>query len=752
MPVTSLTIPTGYAEKTDLMDKIASHPDHRPGDPTRAEDPAGRQDSPAHHAFPRQYARTRRFSLGVPRDFTLAPDGRSALFLRTRGPEDPVSCLWLRDADGEHLLADPTDLGSGGDGDLPEAERIRRERARERASGIVGYGTDAAVRRVVFTLDAALWTFDLPAGPGGVRPRPVPTPGPVVDPRPDPLGHRVAYVSGGALHVVELDSGADVTLAEPEGPEVTYGLAEHVAAESMHRHRGHWWAPDGERLLAARVDTTAVQRWWIADPADPARKPREVAYPAAGTTNADVSLHVLGTDGSRTEVVWDRAAFEYLTAAGWDTHGPLLGVQSRDQRTLRVLGCDPATGATRVLHEQRDPAWVELVPGTPARTASGALVHVADLGTTRRLTVDGRPVTPEGLQVDGVVGVDGESVLFIGIDEPTESHLWAYEPDPAGSADGTGRVVRLSEGPGLHTGQRAGTGLLLHSHTEDGHEVRLSAGGLRLPVACLAAAPVVRPHPVWLRAGEHALRTALLLPSWYEPGAGPLPVLLAPYGGPAMRVALRARTGLLCQAQWFAEEGFAVVIADGRGTPGRGPVWEKTVHLDTLSAPVEDQVGALLAAAEHCPDLDLGRVAIRGWSFGGSLATMAVLRRPDVFHAAVCGAGPSDQRLYDTHWRERFLGRPDEDPAAYVRSSPITEAASLSRPLLLVHGLADDNVVPAHTLRMSAALLAAGRPHQVLPLSYATHSPMDDVVVEGLMRHEVDFLRTALNAAPLPSV
>jgi dipeptidyl-peptidase 4 len=141
--------------------------------------------------------------------------------------------------------------------------------------------------------------------------------------------------------------------------------------------RGYWWSPDGTRLLAARVDTTAVQRWWICDLADPARPPREIAYPAAGTANADVSLQVLGLDGARAELSWDRVAFEYVATAGWDAHGPLISVQSRDQRTLRVLAADPETGATTLLHEQRDAAWVQLIAGTPARTASGALVTPA---------------------------------------------------------------------------------------------------------------------------------------------------------------------------------------------------------------------------------------------------------------------------------------------------------------------------------------------------------------------------------------
>lgn len=554
--------------------------------------------------LPRQLARTQRFSLGLPRSFTLLPDGSGVLFLRTRGPEDRTGCLWLRDAAGERLLVDPSTL-AGAAGELPEAERVRRERAREHSGGIVAYSADAAVRTVAFALDGTLWMLGLD---GGRPARRLPTAGPVVDPRLDPTGHRVAYVTGGALHVVET-TGADLAAAEPEHEDITYGLAEHVAAESMHRYRGYWWSPDGEHLLAARVDTTPVQRWWIGDPANPHRPPRAVPYPAAGTANADVSLHVLGLDGERTEVRWDRAGYEYLATAGWDAHGPLLGVQSRDQRTLRVLAADPDSGATRPLHEQRDPAWVQLIPGTPARTATGTLVHTADEGDTRRLTVDGEPVTPPGLQLRYVVSVDGESVLFVASDEPTEQHLWSYDPRAGG-------LRRISAEPGVHSGQRAGGTVLLESAVDGRRTFRLLMDGARpgagrdgagpehaapgsagpdgarwdgagpagadpestvpkgagprrvLPVASLAAEPVTPPRVTWLRAGERQLRTAVLLPSWYEPGGGPLPVLLKPYGGPAAQLVTRACGWAMAEGQWFADEGFAVVIADGRGTRG----------------------------------------------------------------------------------------------------------------------------------------------------------------------------------------
>jgi dipeptidyl-peptidase 4 len=696
--------------------------------------------------FPRQLASTRRFTLGVPRAVTVSADGGRVLFLRTRGGEDPVTCLWRLDlADGggrERLLADPAASWNFGPGDVPEAERVRRERVREQAAGIVAYSADAHCRTVAFALDGRLFVLrvgDDPLEPAGV-PEPVPVAGAVADPRIDPTGQRVAYVTGGALHVTELADGTGRVLAVPEHDDVSYGLAEHVAAESMYRYRGYWWAPDGRQLLAARVDNSPLLCWFIADPANPERPPRAVRYPAAGTANADVTLHVLRLDGTRTEVTWDRVAYEYLAAAGWDSRGPLFSAQSRDQRTVVVLAADAVTGQTSVLHTERDEAWVELAPGTPARTSSGDLVCVCDRGGSRRLVVGRAAVTPDGLHADWVSGTDGEAVYFTATDErdPTERHLWRYDP-------GLG-LSRCSSDPGVHEGEAAGGTVVVLSRTESGATAVVAwRDGSRTAIASLDAEPLLKPRITWLTLGARKLRAALLLPSWYRPGTR-LPVLLSPYGGAAMQRVLRMRGAAFCEDQWFAEKGFAVLVADGRGTPGRGPEWSKSVFGDTLSAPLDDQVDALDAACAQFPDLDRGRVGIRGWSYGGALAAMAVIRRPDVFGAAVSGAAPHDQRLYDTHWRERFLGLPQQNPEEYARSSTMTEAASLTRPLLLIHGMADDNVVVAHTLRMSTALLAAGRPHQVLPLSGATHMPAAGTVSQ-VLRHQLAFLTESLGIA-----
>ncbi len=168
---------------------------------------------------------------------------------------------------------------------------------------------------------------------------------------------------------------------------------------------------------------------------------------------------------------------------------------------------------------------------------------------------------------------------------------------------------------------------------------------------------------------------------------------------------------------------------------------------DLATPPLDDQIDALHAAAQRFDVLDLDRVAIRGWSFGGYLAALAVLRRPDVFHAAIAGAPVTDWRLYDTHYTERYLGHPDDDDAGYEASSLIPLAADLTRPLLLIHGLADDNVVAAHTLRLSSALLAAGRPHEVLPLVGVSHMTPQEQVAENLLLHQLDFLRRSLGLA-----
>ncbi|MFF8473540.1 prolyl oligopeptidase family serine peptidase [Streptomyces sp. NPDC015414] len=698
------------------------------------------------HSFPRRHARTQRFTLGAPRAFAVAPDGSRVAFLRSNSGTDRANSLWVLDpADGsERLAADPAALLQGASEELPPEERARRERSREGGAGIVGHATDAAVELAAFALSGRLFTAELRAGTA----RELRVPGPVIDPRPSPDGRHVAYVARGALRVTGAEGEGDRALAEPETEQVTYGLAEFIAAEEMSRDRGFWWAPGSDRLLVARVDDTPVRRWWIADPAHPERDPNHVAYPAAGTPNADVRLFVLGLDGGRTEVAWDRARYPYLARVHWSEAGaPLILVQARDQRSQLFLAVDPDTGSTRMVHADEDPTWLELFAGVPCWSPSGQLVRIADEGGARVLTVGERPLTGPQLHVRSVLDVTADDVLVTAsageeAASPEIGEIHVYRVNELG-------VERVSQEPGVHSAVRAGDVTVLVSATLDspGTRVQVLRDGKRTAtVTSHAEDPGLSPRVTLIQGGARRIPCAVLMPTDY-PGDTPLPVLMDPYGGPHGQRVVAAHNAYLT-SQWFADQGFAVIVADGRGTPGRSPAWEKEIRDDLAAVVLQDQVDALHALAGDFP-LDLGRVAVRGWSFGGYLAALAVLRRPDVFHAAVVGAPVTDLRLYDTHYQERYLGLPDEQPDVYRRNSLIddaglVDAAEPHRPMMVIHGLADDNVVVAHSLRLSSALLAAGRPHEVLPLSGVTHMTPQETVAENLLRLQLDFLRRSL--------
>ncbi|AVV40666.1 prolyl oligopeptidase family serine peptidase [Streptomyces sp. ID05-04B] len=696
-------------------------------------------------SFPRRHARTQRFTLGAPRSFTVAPDGSRVVFLRSGSGTDRAGALWVLDpADGtERLAADPRALLGGASEDLSTEERARRERSREAGAGIVGYATDAAVELASFTLSGRLFTAELRAGTATE----LPVAGPVIDPRPSPDGRLVAYVAGGALRVVGAEGEDDRAVAEPESDPVSYGLAEFIAAEEMARSRGFWWAPESDRLLVARVDDTPVERWWISDPAQPKRDPRHVHYPAAGTANADVRLFVFGLDGVRTEVVWDRARYPYLARVHWSGAGaPLLLVQARDQRSQLFLAVDTDSGATRMVHADEDRIWLELFPGVPCWSPSGQLVRIADEGGARVLTVGERPLTGDQLHVRAVLDVTADDVLVAasagaGAAAPEVGEVHVYRVNELG-------VERLSQEPGVHGAVRAGNVTVLTSAVLDrpGTVARVLRDGKPVTsVGSCAADPGLSTRVKLVEGGARRIPCAVLMPANHR-GDAPLPVLMDPYGGPHGQRVVAAHNAHLT-SQWFADQGFAVIVADGRGTPGRSPGWEKAVHHDFTVA-LDDQIEALEDLAKSHP-LDLSRVAIRGWSFGGWLAALAVLRRPDVFHAGIAGAPVTDWRLYDTHYTERYLGDPATSPTAYAKSSLVTdeglaEPAEPRRPLMIVHGLADDNVVVAHALRLSSALLAAGRPHEVLPLSGVTHMTPQEQVAENLLLLQVDFLRRTL--------
>lgn len=776
--------------------------------------------------FPRLRARTLRFGCGAPRSAQTVGDGSRALFLRSDGPEDLVTALWLSwfDESGEHhetKLADPRELlGATADSeDVPAEEKARRERAREGGTGIVGYSSDDDGNRIVFTINGRLFLTDIDWNDetGAPEPHTRELAGewldedpamytPVLNPRIAPDGEHVLYTTGSYLMLVDIGGelgdritavyGVSVEDEDGNPAENTWkiGLAEFVAGEEMDRYDGFWWAPDSQHVLFESFDTADEPTWYISDPADPEKRADGRRYPRALTRNADVYLTVItlafdengryaGITGN-ADVDWDREAYEYVAAVHWRRgHDPLVLVQNRRQTRDQVLEVavaadGAALGATRVLEEHANDQWIDLIHGTPVYTPDGRLVcPLNDMAAdTNRLTVDGRPFTPAGWNVRAVLDVTDDDVLAVVQRAPEIAsevpRAWAGS-DAASDAeslfgghdarsfdvvsiDYNGTITPVTTDPGQWTASRGERGIVV-----SGRDMRSARAQMRhilgeqsATISSTAAEPGFAPNVTFTRLGEHQLYTAIIAPSPSSPyaHADKLPVLMKPYGGPGFQQVVASQS-FYWEGQWWADQGFLVVTADGRGTTGRGPSWDREIFEDMKDVTLADQIEAVNALPEAVSRLnadgrrpgvpmpDLDKVCMIGWSYGGFLSALAVLDAPNVFKAACAGAPPTDWTLYDTHYTERYLGL---DPDVYRRNGIVQDAPGLVRPLMLIHGFADDNVTIAHSLRLSQALMASGRPHTFLPLTGITHMTNDETVAENLLTLQRDFLRDAL--------
>lgn len=710
--------------------------------------------------LPAQSARTQNFSLGRPRSFAFSPAG--VLFLRSPKGDDPVQDLWCAPITEEGFGAAycVVDAHADSAGEISPEEAARRERVRERAQGIVAFSVSKAANRVAFSWGDGVGVVDIAPG---AQVRTLATPGALAQPTLSPDGAYVAGVIDGALWVVPVDGSEPTCVAQKEGREgaVTWGLPDFVAAEEMGRTQGFWWAPDSRRLAVTRVDNTALEQWWISAPVDPDRPARPLPYPPAGGVNATVELWTVTLDGQRTRLdltVGTGASHEYLATVQWlDVHRLVVSVMPRDQRALYTVVVPADGGSAWVRYEQHQSPWVDLVPGLPfAYGGEGEHIHLltAEVHANQRtVCLDGAPLGPgqADWSVWGVSGVLTDGPLQVGAYGIPNDTPWA---DASAIINADEAVMY----PGTLTFGKAGAreeAVAVIRETSLDHapvcSIRLMD---REGIPSLTLDDMANPLPQTGVAvygpvhGPGRTRSFLLVPGTWQPSDGPLPVLVNSYGGPHARMVVNDRTRLF-NAAFFAAQGYAVVITDGLGAPGGGMDGEFAIYKN-LHATVQGQIDALDGIDQQFPGvLDRKRVGINGWSYGGYLAARAVLERPDVFKAAISGAPVTDWRLYDTHYTERYLGDPNNDLAAYeaeelARIAQRVDPATWRSRLLLIHGLADDNVVVAHTLRLSASLLAQGLPHEVLPLSDVTHFTPSVTINTNLILHELDFLRRNL--------
>jgi dipeptidyl-peptidase-4 len=694
-------------------------------------------DEDANLKYFRDIAETRSYSLGHPVAPKLTPDGRTVVYLRG-GSRDPVLRLYefpLPSGPERELLTPAQVLGTSEE-KLSAEEKARRERARITLKGFTRFDLSKDGTQLLVSLSGQLYVVNraslkVTALPGKDW----------IDPRFSPDGTAVAAVSAGELHIIDLAAGTSRALTNGATETLSHGTAEFVAQEEMDRSEGYWWAPDSQSLAYQETDESAVEVRHIADPLHPEAAPATFFYPRAGSANAAVRLGVISRVGGATRWVhWDAAAFPYLTRVIWREPGdPLcVSVMDRAQQTSLLLRVDPTTGVTTELLRESDTAWLNLddkavlprwLPGgreflwtTESRGAWQVELRAAD-GQLRRA------LTPLDFIYKGLLKLDaaGGSIYVSGGSDPRESQVWRF---PLAGGAGTA----LTTAPGRHTATFSeDASAFIHSYNlldgAVGTEV-LGAGGTRIATLPSGAEqPPALPNVEFTRTdGDRSFYAALVRPRTFQSGKK-YPVILSVYAGPTTTVVSSSIRAYLAD-QWKADQGYIVVRLDGRGTPFRGRDWERAIRGNLIDVALEDQVTGLQALRRKYPELDLARVGVTGWSFGGYFSAMATIRRPDVFRCGIAGAPVITWENYDTFYTERYLGLPLKDNAAYQVSSVLTYAKQLARPLLLVHGLTDDNVYAQHTLQLADALFMAGKPYEFLPMLGTHMAGSSDPVVQ----------------------
>jgi dipeptidyl-peptidase-4 len=691
-------------------------------------------------------AATRGYSLGIPVDAEPAPDGKALLYLRS-GPRDLAQRLYEYDVatHKERELVTPDALLGGKPEQLSAEEKARRERARISVKGFTHFELSRDGSRILLPLDGRLFVVARPDG----KITALPGEG-WIAPQFSPDGTKVAALRDDDLHVIDIGAKTDKQLTKGAGETLQHGEAEFVAQEEMDRREGFWWSPDSHSIVYEEADLSPVQPSYIGDPAEPWQKPVEFRYPRAGTANAVVRLGVIPVTGGATVwIPWDNKSYPYLVRAGWQKGGPLaFFVENRTQTEGKYFAANAQTGATRLLWTERDAAWITPPPPEPKKVpywfsnGSGFLWMTERNGQAQleRHDANGKllnAVTPADFRFEALLDVDeskGTAIVEGGRDRLSqgvfEVPLAGGAPKPIAAAPGFNSGVfgeqhgMFARAYNLADGSQ-GVDLM----TRDGKEIA------RLP--SVAETPPFMPKPQHFNVGSHDFDALVLTPRNFDPKKK-YPVILSVYGGPAAKTVWAAPRQYF-QQQCMADQGYIVAVSDNRGTPGHDAAWMRAIKNNAIDIPLSEQVEALQALGKRVPQMDLSRTGVFGWSFGGYFSAMATIRRPDVFAAGVAGAPVVDWQDYDTFYTERYMGLPGKNVDGYRKSNVLTYAANLKRPLLIVHGVTDDNVHFQNTMQLTLALLRAGKPYDLLLLP-GTHMLSDDVIRARETERQMEFL------------
>ncbi|MGQ0627501.1 MAG: DPP IV N-terminal domain-containing protein [Phycisphaerales bacterium] len=716
--------------------------------------------------FLTEFAATSRYTLGRPRGIQPTPKGEVVFFMRS-GPRSFVQDLYLFDVTKgeERVFVTAQALLAGGEEQLTQEERARRERLRMTSRGISGFHLSPTGDRLLVPLSGRLFVIDRASG---ARQELVSAQGPAADPQWSPDGLMVAAVRGSEVWVTHVESGEEWAATSGAAGSVSHGSAEFVAQEEMSRFHGYWWSPDSASIVYQRTDTAAVETLYIADPMNPARAPESFPYPRAGRANAEVTLHVAKVERGKATapraIEWDRSRFPYVATVTWSENAPLtILVQNRRQTEQVLLSADTASGETKPLIRESDPAWLNIHESCPVwlKDGSGFLwitdapAGAADLSAVQdmpRLEVRG----PDGSLRSTVTPPGFPLLALLGFDQATGTAWVTASPD--GARVGVYSIACRGV-PGPATEQHTGNGVYGAIFAED-HSTRVvtastlagelswtlrSAAGKPLgALTSVAQAPPFTPalELTRVKIKDADLNAVIIRPRTLEKGRV-YPVINQVYGGPGSNTVNASAMGYLLH-QWIADRGFIVVSIDARGTPRRGRAWERVIKNDVITIPLAEQAEAVQALCARYPEMDKQRIGISGWSFGGYFSAMATMRRPDVFTCGVAGAPVCAWEDYDTHYTERYLDLPESNADGYREGNVETWCKDLRVPLMIVHGTADDNVYFLHALRMTGELFRRGRPFEFVTLPGMTHVVAEPGAVRALQERTVGFFERHL--------
>ena len=686
----------------------------------------------------------------APRSVKLSPDGKLVTVLRNRADDRDRYDLWAIDTTSgkDRMLVDSLKLGTGAA--LSEEEKMRRERLRIGGiKGITAYDWAADGKSILVPLDGDLYLAKL----DGSTKRLTDTPQTEIEARVSRAGHYVSFVRDQNLYVVDIATGHETRITSDGKDALTWGTAEFVAQEELNRFAGHWWAPNDSRIAMQRTDESGVKIVRRASIGAETTTIVEQRYPAAGTPNAKVELWLANPDGSgKVKADLGPDADFYLARVDWAPDSKTLYVQrlSRDQKTLDMLKVDPATGKSSLLFGETSKAWINLHADFRA-LRDGSLIWSSERSGFKHLYryVNGQwtQLTHGDWALESVS--QSHDAGLVGVDEAHHRLFFAANKDDALESQvytidylHPGEPKRLTERGYWNEADMDDTGarlLIARSSPDQPPQVYLADdNGKRLAWISQNALTPDHPYAPYLdshrptefgtiKAADGSLLHWKMITPKLVPGRR-YPVFVEHYGGPHSQTVARAWGAP--RGQYLVDQGWIYFEIDNRGSPNRGRAFEDQLYRAMGTVEVDDQVAAA-KWLKNLPYVDGAKIATYGWSYGGYMTLKLLQKAPGVFAAGVAGAPVTRWELYDTAYTERYLGDPTKEPQVYAQSDALADAAKIKDPLLMLHGMADDNVVFENSTAFYATMQAASVPFEMMVYPGKTHG----VSGEGAQLH-----------------